>query len=303
MNKWSTIALARFACLYAGAIWGIFWIPVRAINDAEIHGLWSSAIWFAVPTALLFPLVVLRFKSIKAGGLSLQITAFLSGVALLCYTLAFLYTDVVRAMLLYYLTPVWSTLLAAAILREAITWQRVVAIILAIIGMLVIFGLGLSFPIPRNIGDWLGILSGFVWAIAIVRIRKHEAHSAVDMTIGFFFWSMVTSFVLCFFLVSDQLPSIEKVFSVLPWLIPFIAIAVIPGAFASLWGPKYVSPGLAGLLMMTEIIFGSITAALFANEPFGGREIFGIIFISAASLFEPVYDMIKTRMDRQRTVQ
>tara|TARA_B100001059_G_scaffold58239_1_gene53535 strand:- start:780 stop:1691 length:912 start_codon:yes stop_codon:yes gene_type:complete len=303
MNKWSTIALARFACLYAGAIWGIFWIPVRAINDAEIHGLWSSAIWFAVPTALLFPLVVLRFKSIKAGGLSLQITAFLSGVALLCYTLAFLYTDVVRAMLLYYLTPVWSTLLAAAILREAITWQRVVAIILAIIGMLVIFGLGLSFPIPRNIGDWLGILSGFVWAIAIVRIRKHEAHSAVDMTIGFFFWSMVTSFVLCFFLVSDQLPSIEKVFSVLPWLIPFIAIAVIPGAFASLWGPKYVSPGLAGLLMMTEIIFGSITAALFANEPFGGREIFGIIFISAASLFEPVYDMIKTRMHRQRTVQ
>ena len=303
MNKWSTIALARFACLYAGAIWGIFWIPVRAINDAEIHGLWSSAIWFAVPTTLLFPLVVLRFKSIKAGGLSLQITAFLSGVALLCYTLAFLYTDVVRAMLLYYLTPVWSTLLAAAILREAITWQRVVAIILAIIGMLVIFGLGLSFPIPRNIGDWLGILSGFVWAIAIVRIRKHEAHSAVDMTIGFFFWSMVTSFVLCFFLVSDQLPSIEKVFSVLPWLIPFIAIAVIPGAFASLWGPKYVSPGLAGLLMMTEIIFGSITAALFANEPFGGREIFGIIFISAASLFEPVYDMIKTRMHRQRTVQ
>jgi drug/metabolite transporter (DMT)-like permease len=247
--------------------------------------------------------VILRFKSIKAGGLSLQITAFLSGVALLCYTLAFLYTDVVRAMLLYYLTPVWSTLLAAAILRESITWQRIVAIILAIIGMLVIFGLGLNFPVPRNIGDWLGILSGFVWAIAIVRIRKYEIHSAVDMTIGFFFWSMITSFVLCFFLVSDQIPSIEKTFSVLPWLIPFIAIAVIPGAFASLWGPKYVSPGLAGLLMMTEIIFGSITAALFANEPFGGREIFGIILISSASLFEPVYDMIKSRTSSQRPIQ
>ena len=169
--------------------------------------------------------------------------------------------------------------------------------------MLVIFGLGLNFPVPRNIGDWLGILSGFVWAIAIVRIRKYEIHSAVDMTIGFFFWSMITSFVLCFFLVSDQIPSIEKTFSVLPWLIPFIAIAVIPGAFASLWGPKYVSPGLAGLLMMTEIIFGSITAALFANERFGGREIFGIILISSASLFEPVYDMIKSRTSSQRPIQ
>ena len=300
MEKWSTMTLARFACLYAGAIWGIFWIPVRAINEAGIHGLWSSAIWFAVPTAILLPLAIVRLKSIKAGGLSLQITAILSGVALFCYTLAFLYTDVVRAILLYYLTPAWSTLLAAAILRENITWQRIIAIILAIIGMLVIFGLGLSFPLPRNIGDWLGITSGFVWAIAIVRIRKHEIHSAVDMTIGFFFWSMILSIILCFFLVSDQLPSIEKAFSVLPWLIPFMAIAVIPGAFASLWGPKYVSPGLAGLLMMTEIVFGSITAALFANEQFGAREVFGIILISSASLFEPLHDMIKSRIKRQR---
>ncbi len=300
MEKWSTIALARFACLYAGAIWGIFWIPLRAINEAGIHVLWSSAIWFAVPTVLLLPVAILRFKSIKAGGISLQITAILSGFALFCYTLAFLYTDIVRAMLLYYLTPVWSTLLAAAILRETITWQRIVAIILAITGMLIIFGLGLNFPIPRNIGDWLGILSGFVWALAIVRIRKNQKHSAVDMTVGFFFWSMITSLVLCFLLVSEQFPSTDKVFSIFPWLIPLMAIAVIPGAFAALWGPKYVSPGLAGLLMMTEIIFGSITAALFANEPFGAREIFGIILISSASLFEPLNDMIKIRINRQR---
>ena len=146
MEKWSTIALARFACLYAGAIWGIFWIPVRAINDAGIHGLWSSTIWFAVPTILLLPVTILRFKSIKIAGISLQITAILSGVALLCYTLAFLYTDVVRAMLLFYLTPVWSTLLAAIILHETITWQRILAIILAIMGMLIIFGLGQNFP-------------------------------------------------------------------------------------------------------------------------------------------------------------
>ena len=228
MNKWSTIALARFACLYAGAIWGIFWIPVRAINDAGIHGLWSSAIWFAAPTILLLPVTILRFKSIKNGGISLQITAILSGVALLCYTLAFLYTDVVRAMLLFYLTPVWSTLLAAIILNETITWQRILAIILALMGMLIIFGLGRNFPIPKNVGDWLGILSGIIWAIATIRIRKHEGHSAVDMTIGFFFWSMIASLILCYFLASNQLPSIEKIIGVLPWLFTFMAVFVIP---------------------------------------------------------------------------
>lgn len=300
MVKWSTETLARFACLYAGAIWGIFWIPVRAINDAGIHGMWSSAIWFAVPTFLLFPLAIYRWPSIRAGGVSLQITAFLSGVALLFYTLAFLYTDVVRAMLLYYLTPIWSTLLAAAILGEVITWQRIIAIILAGMGMLVIFGLGLNFPVPKNFGDWMGVFSGIVWAIAIVRIRKYEHHSGMDMTIGFFFWSMITAFLTCLILVSDKAPSLEQMYSVLPWLVPFMAIAVIPGAFASLWGPKFLSPGLAGLLMMTEIIFGSITAALFANEAFGTREIIGIVLISSASLVEPLYEMIKNRSETRK---
>lgn len=241
------------------------------------------------------PVTILRFKSIKNGGISLQITAILSGVALLCYTLAFLYTDVVRAMLLFYLTPVWSTLLAAIILNETITWQRILAIILALMGMLIIFGLGRNFPIPKNVGDWLGILSGIIWAIATIRIRKHEGHSAVDMTIGFFFWSMIASLILCYFLASNQLPSIEKIIGVLPWLFTFMAVFVVPGAFASLWGPKYISPGLVGLLMMTEIIFGSITAALFANEPFGIRESLGIILIISASVLEPLSEIIKTR--------
>jgi len=295
MMKWSTESWARFACLYAGAIWGIFWIPVRAINDAGIHGMWSSAIWFAVPTFLLLPLAIYRWRCIKAGGFDLQVTTLLSGIALLFYTLAFLYTDVVRAMLLYYLTPVWSTLLAAVILGEIITWQRVIAIILAATGMLVIFGLGLNFPVPKNLGDWMGVFSGIVWAIAIVRIRKNEHLSGIDMTIGFFFWSTVTALIACLILVSNKSPSPAQMYSVLPWLIPFMALVVIPGAFASLWGPKFLSPGLAGLLMMTEIIFGSITAALFANEAFGTREIIGIVLISSASLVEPLYDIIQKK--------
>ena len=72
-----------------------------------------------------------------------------------------------------------------------------------------------------------------------------------------------------------------------------MAIIVIPGAFASLWGPKFVSPGLASLLMMTEIIFGSITAALFSNEPFGLREITGVLLIASASLIEPLHDLYR----------
>ena len=115
------------------------------------------------------------------------------------------------------------------------------------------------------------------------------------MTVGFFLWSVVIALIACLALVSHEAPTISQTQSILLWLFPFMALLVIPGAFASLWGPKFVSPGLASLLMMTEIIFGSITAALFANEPFGFREMAGIILISSASLVEPAYDLIKAR--------
>ncbi len=293
MAKYSTQTIARFACLYAGAIWGIFWIPLRAINEVGISGLWTSAIWFIVPTIILLPISFHRWRSIKSGGFRLQITALLSGLTLFLYTLAFLYTDVVRAMLLFYLTPIWSTLMAAFVLGESITLPRVIAIFLAIFGMLIIFGLGLNIPIPNNIGDWLGLCSGITWAVTVVRIRKYESESATDMTIGFFFWCAVMALTICLVLAPNNAPSFEQMQPTLVWLFPFMALIVVPGAFASLWGPKFVSPGLASLLMMTEIIFGSITAALFANEPFGLREITGVLLIASASLVEPLNDLIR----------
>ena len=291
--------LAKAACLFAGAIWGIFWIPLRAINEAGIDGLWSSAIWFAVPAIILMPIALHRWRSIKSGGLQLQVTALLAGMALLFYTLAFFYTDVIRAMLLFYLTPIWSTLLAAVVLGENISITRIIAICLAVLGMLIIFGLGLNFPIPRNLGDWMGICSGIIWALAVVRIRKYQNNSAIDMTFGFFFWSAFAAIAACVVLASNEAPTFAQIQPTLFWLFPFMAIVVIPGAFASLWGPKFVSPGLASLLMMTEIIFGSITAALFANEPFGLREVAGVLLISAASLIEPLHDLMNNNLQKK----
>ena len=254
-----------------------------------------------MPAVTLLPIAVYRWRSIKSGGLQLQITTFLAAIALIFYTLAFLYTDVIRAMLLYYLTPIWSTLLAAVILGEKISIQRIIAICFAVLGMLIIFGLGLNFPIPRNLGDWLGICSGIIWAIAIVRIRKYQDNSAIDMTVGFFFWSAIVALTTCLILAFDETPSLVYLQPTLMWVVPFMALVVIPGAFASLWGPKFLSPGLASLLMMTEIVFGSITAALFANEPFGAREIVGVFLISAASLIEPLHDAIKRNAQKNRS--
>ena len=62
---------AKLACLYAGLVWGLFWIPIRMLEDARIHGLWITVVYFVAPTICLVPLGVWRFRYIKVGGLRL----------------------------------------------------------------------------------------------------------------------------------------------------------------------------------------------------------------------------------------
>ena len=279
---------AKLACLYAGAVWGLFWIPLRALEDAGINGLWITVVYFLIPTICLIPIVLSRWQHVKQGGISLQLTTMLSGGALLLYSTSIVYTDVVRAMLLFYLTPIWATILARIFLGDLITPSRIIAMLLAILGMLTIFGLGARFPIPQNIGDWLGIGSGFLWAVAMVRIRMSESHSAIELTAGFFQWSLIFSASAAFLLAPSQIPEIKQVLPALPLLLIFMALLVLPGTYASLWGPKYLSPGIVGLLFMTEIIVGAISVALLAGEPFGIRELIGVLLIAGASMLEPL---------------
>lgn len=269
-------------------MWGLFWIPLRALEEIGLHGLWITVVYFLIPTICVIPITVWRWIHVKNGGLSLQLTAMLAGGALLLYSTAIVYTDVVRAILLFYLTPIWASILARIFLGDEITTQRIIAMATAVLGMLTIFGLGTRFPIPQNIGDWLGIGSGFLWAVAMVRIRMTKSHSAIELTTGFFQWSLIFSASVAWLLAPTYIPKIEQTLPVLPLLFFFTAFLVLPGTYASLWGPKHLSPGIVGLLFMSEIVVGAISVAIFAGEPFGIREIIGVFLILGASIVEPI---------------
>lgn len=286
---------AALACLYAGAVWGLFWIPLRALDDAGLHGLWVTVVYFTPPTLLLVPVTIRRWRHVKAGGAGLQLTAMISGGALLLYSASIIYTDVVRAILLFYLTPVWATILARIFLGDAITLSRIIAMVLALAGMLTVFGVGVRFPVPENAGDWMGLLSGVLWAVAMVRIRQGETLSALELTAGFFQWSLVFALVAALILAPGAMPSPAQTLPVLPLLLIFIVCLVLPGTLASLWGPKYLSPGVVGLLFMTEIIVGAVSVALLSDETLGSREYLGIVLIAGASLMEPLLSLLRAR--------
>ncbi len=94
-------------------------------------------------------------------------------------------------------------------------------------------------------------------------------------------------------------PDAATVAGVLPWLVPTLVAVVMTGSFAAMWGASRLSPGIVGILFMTEISVGTATAAIWAGEPFGTREIAGVVLISAAGLVESLADYVKWRGEQR----
>jgi drug/metabolite transporter (DMT)-like permease len=287
--------LAKLACLFAGAVWGIFWIPLRRLEADGIPGLWGTALFFAVPALILLPVAGLRHRAAAAGGIGLQLTALASALSLGLYAVSVVFTDVIRAMLLIYMTPLWSALLGRIVLKQRITAVRAFTMVLALAGMLTMFGLGDTVPLPRNAGDWMGLGAGLFWAVTTVRLRRDHANSTLDLTVWRFQWCALLGVTAAGLLATTAMPDLHAVERPLPWLVPVALLVLVPCALASTWGPKHIDPALVGILFMTEITVGGITAALWAGEPFGLRELVGVLLISGAALVDSIWDFWQAR--------
>ena len=110
--------IAKLACAFAGVAWGLFWLPLRAMDQAGITGAWATVMIYVIPLACALPLLFWRRRSIIEGGLLMQMIGLVAGIGLVLYADALIYTQVIKAMLLFYLTfclgffSLWERLLS-----------------------------------------------------------------------------------------------------------------------------------------------------------------------------------------------
>ena len=149
------------------------------------------------------------------------------------YTNAFLYTDVVRVLILFYLTPIWGFLLARFVLGDLITPIRWLSIALGLGGMLMIFRADSGLPLPSNVGDWLALAGGLLWAVASLMMLTGK-QSPVDYALWFFLWNGIAAIamaLLFFEQTGAAWPALEVFIDVLPWMIPLALVLIIPAGF------------------------------------------------------------------------
>jgi drug/metabolite transporter (DMT)-like permease len=276
------------AILCSSLLWGTLWIPLRALRATGLSDASATTIGFLLPLVVLIPFTPRRWRRILAGGRSLWMATFFLAVAIALYAEGVVRGQVARVLLLFYLTPVWSTLLGRILLGEPITGRRVATILLGLAGMVVIFDGEAGVPAPKGVGDWMGLTAGIAWAVAMVHLNRTAERPLFDrLFVQFLFLGPV------FFLVALVAggtpylgPGAEALLDSTPWLLAFSLIWMLPVMWLTIVGASRLDPGRVAILLMLEIVVGLTTATLLTDETFGPREAIGATLILAASGME-----------------
>ncbi|MEE9125974.1 MAG: DMT family transporter [Planctomycetota bacterium] len=281
--------LPSLAVGLASLLWGLFWLPMRTLGDLGLEGGWPGLAVFALSTAFLLPGALIR-RRLPGLGLGLAVTGLMTGAAFALYATSLLLTEVVRVLLLFYLTPVWSTLLGCLLLGERVSRARAAALVLGIAGLMVVLGVDQGFPMPRGLGDWLALLSGLAWAYGSLRLFREDTTPLYEH--GFAFMAgagLVSALVVCLPLAGvGAVPGVTVVQAVTPPLALFVVLLFLPVVFITLSGVRKLSPGRVGLLLMGEAVVGIASAALLTDEPFGLREMIGTLLVLSAAGVEVI---------------
>ncbi len=278
---------ASIGLVIGGALWGLIWLPLRYLEGIGLPGAWSGLALYVGAAVVILPFWLSGRFGVTASLRSLAICGLFLGGAFSLYASSLLLTDVVRALLLFYLTPIWGTALGVFVLGEALTRTRVIALLMAMGGLLVVLGIGETAPLPRNAGDWLALLSGMCWAIGSLKIYQLGSANTFEQIVAFVFGSLVVT--LAVMVIAPDVfvagTSLITALPALPWGI-LMSLYVLPMLVLTVWPASLLTPGRVGILLMSDLLVGVISAALFAGEPFGWREAVGSLLIIGAAVVE-----------------
>jgi drug/metabolite transporter (DMT)-like permease len=132
-----------------------------------------------------------------------------------------------------------------------------------------------SVPVPRSLGEWMAFIGGLIWAGATAGMRLKSRVPPLPAAFVFALGATLTSFAVAPFL--EPLPAIAGEDAV--WV--GITVLATGGLWWGLsiaglmWATIRLDPARVGILLMPEVIFGALTAAIFAGETLSASEMIG----------------------------
>jgi len=278
--------IAVLGLLFGAVCWGIIWYPYRLMAEAGISGAVSSFYTYCMATAIASIFCVKYWRSFFKLSPSIIWLAIVAGWTNLAYVLAVIDGEVMRVMLLFYLSPLWTLILAHFWLKEKTQFAGCIAIAVSLLGAFIMLyePSVSSLPLPKNTSEWLALSSGIGFSLSNV-ITRQATHLTVRAK-SFAVWVGVLLVSLVFILATkvtfptpQSFSALQLVYMLAATLLLMVATLVVQ------YGVTKMAATQASVLFVFELVVAAIASYYLAHETMAMNEWIGGGFIMAAAIF------------------
>ena len=285
-------ALAAFALVFNALVWGVSWWPMRWLQAAGLHPLWATALIYVLASAVI---VAVRPRAVgqvlRTPALWVLVAA--AGTTNAAFNWGVVIGDVVRVVLLFYLMPLWTVLLARVVLGERLTPAALLRTALALVGAAIVLWpepgprdadwLGVL-PVPRSLPDWLGVVGGFSFALNNVMLRREAARPEEGRALAMFLGGALVAGGVAIALSAGG--AIATPAPAAAWALPVAAMTVLflASNLALQYGAARLAANRTSVIMLTEVVFAAASAIALGGGILTARVAVGGGLIVASAL-------------------
>ncbi|RPG98150.1 MAG: DMT family transporter [Candidatus Puniceispirillum sp. TMED176] len=271
---------ASLIVFLSSGVWGIMWYPMREAEALGLGPIWVQGLFMLMPALALLPFAFRATMAARHHWLIYLAAGGLINAGFTCFGLGLLLASVSKTTVLFYLTPVWGTILGRFFLGERPGWQRWLAVAAAVIGCGLVMRLD-PWRLAFEPADLLGLFSGVLWGAGAVILRRFPDADFRNISLVQYIIGVVLAGLLILVL-EVPVPAPAALVAAAPWAFIFGALLFLPSLLLIFRVSQYLSPGLVGILMLSEILVAATTAALFLGERLDAAQLFGVGLIVAA---------------------
>jgi len=281
------------ALVFNALVWGTSWWPFRALEGRGLHPLWATVFIYTL-AVLLIALLRPRSFARLARTPALWLLMLASGITNAAFNWGVVIGDVVRVVLLFYLMPLWTALLARLLLHEPLTRAAALRIVAALAGAAIVLwpagGFGdaagaRALPLPHALPDWLGLIGGFSFALNNVLLRREAMRPHEERALAMFLGSVLIAGALAGALASQaRLPWPPAL--ALAWMLPALLLAMLflLSNLALQFGAGRLPANVTSVVMVSEVAFASASAVALGGGRLTGQLLVGGVLIVAAAM-------------------
>lgn len=278
--------LAILGLLFGAVCWGVIWYPYRLMAEAGVSGAASSLYTYCLAMVIAGTYCAKHWRSLFKLRPSIIWLAVIAGWTNLAYVLAVIDGEVMRVMLLFYLSPLWTLILAHFWLKEKTQLTGYIAIAVSLLGAFIMLyePSVSSLPLPKNTSEWLALSSGMGFSLSNV-ITRRSTHLTVRAK-SFAVWIGVAVVSLVFMLATEATFPAPQSFSTMQWLYMLAAtLLLMMATLVVQYGVTKMAATQASVLFVFELVVAAIASYFLAHETMALNEWIGGSLIMAAAIF------------------